>query len=54
MTPRDSIDVCLAATAAAERTSRLVERVVWAVTATAIGAPMAWWLVEWLSCPGGC
>lgn len=39
-----------AITEAAERTAQRVERVIWLVTALAIGCPLGWWLAEWLTC----
>lgn len=52
---RRTLDDCAAINAAAaERTARRAEAAVKLITALAIGCPMAWLLVEWLSCPGVC
>lgn len=54
MTPRDTWDDCAAVNAAADRTARLVERLVWIILAISIGAPLGWWVAEWATCPGVC
>lgn len=45
---------CAALNAQAERTARLVERLVRLVLALTIGVPLGWWLAEWATCPGVC
>lgn len=52
--PRPDLDDCAAINAAAERTARRAEAAIKLITALAIGVPMAWWIVEWLTCEGVC
>lgn len=51
---RHDVDACAAINAANDRTARRAEAAIKLVTALAIGVPMAWWVVEWLTCEGVC